>query len=130
MSFKVPCSNQFSVPMQKDEGEQEKGRQKNKKLRLCQSGTFIFLCRGDACELGVDLVVLRDLEHSGAVLYHPGQQVRPPRDLEDVLNVRQVICRGRAQFRLRPRHQNKELVLRNSQTQAFSPWASLSFFSR
>lgn len=37
--------------------------------------TFVFLGRGDACELGVDLVVLRDLEYGGAILNDPGQQV-------------------------------------------------------
>lgn len=39
---------------------------------------FVFLGRGDACEFGVDLVILRDLEHGGTVLNHPCQQVRSP----------------------------------------------------
>lgn len=40
--------------------------------------TFVFLGRGDTCELGVDLIVLRDLENRGAVLDDPGQQVWSP----------------------------------------------------
>lgn len=39
---------------------------------------FVFLGRGDACELGVDLVILRNLEHGGTILNHPCQQVRSP----------------------------------------------------
>ncbi len=49
--------------------------------------TLVFLRRGDASEFGVDLVVFRDLQHSRAVLDEPGQEVRPPRDLKDVLYV-------------------------------------------
>lgn len=52
---------------------------------------FVFLGGGDACELRVDLVILRDLEDRGAVLDDPGQKVRPPGDLEDVFDVRQVV---------------------------------------
>lgn len=62
--------------------------------------TFVFLGRWDARELGVDFVVLWDLEHSGAVLDHPGQQVRPPRDLKDVLDVREIICRKDKQLKV------------------------------
>ncbi len=49
--------------------------------------TLVFLRRGDTCEFGVDLVVFGDLQHGRAVLDDPGQEVRPPRDLKDVLYV-------------------------------------------
>lgn len=60
-------------------------------FRWLADDVFVLLCGGDARELGVDLVVLGDLQHGGAVLDHPRQQVRPPRDLKDVLDVRQVV---------------------------------------
>lgn len=62
--------------------------------------TLVFLGRGDACEFGVDLVVFGDLQHGRAVLDDPGQEVRPPRDLKDVLYVGQVICARQTQRRL------------------------------
>lgn len=60
-------------------------------LKGLERSTFIFLGGGDAGELGVNLIVLRDLQHRGAVLDHPRQQVGSPRNLKDVLDVRQVI---------------------------------------
>lgn len=60
--------------------------------RLNTRVTFVFLGGGDARELGVDLVVLRDLEHGGTIFNDSRQQVRSPRNLKDVFNVRQIIC--------------------------------------
>lgn len=40
--------------------------------------TFVLLGRRNACEFGVDLIVLRDLQHGGAVLDHPRQQIGSP----------------------------------------------------
>lgn len=56
--------------------------------------TFVLFGTGDAGQLGVHLVLLRDLQHLRAVLHHPGQQVRPAGNLKDVLNVGQVVCAG------------------------------------
>lgn len=52
---------------------------------------FVLLSRRDACEFGVYLLIIRDLQHGGAVLDDPGQEVGPSRDLEDVLDVGQII---------------------------------------
>lgn len=57
--------------------------------------TFVFLGRGDTCKFGVNLVVLWDLQYSGAVLYHPCQQIRSPWNLKDMLDVWQVIWKKR-----------------------------------
>lgn len=60
-------------------------------FRWLADDVFVFLGWRDACELGVDLIILRNLEHFGAILDHPCQQVRSPWDLKDVFDVRQVI---------------------------------------
>lgn len=91
---------------------------------LIERITFVFLGWGNACELGVDLIILGDLQHGGAVLDHPRQKVRSPRNLEDVLNVRQVICTESVVNGLCSKEETT-----NPETE-ISPWASLSFFSR
>lgn len=53
--------------------------------------TFVLLGTGDAGELGVQLVLLGDLQNTGSVVHHHGEQVRAARDLEDVLDVGQVV---------------------------------------
>lgn len=53
--------------------------------------TFVLLGRRNTCEFGVNLIVLRDLQHCGAVLNHPRQQIRSPGNLKDVLNVWEII---------------------------------------
>lgn len=70
-----------SLPGQGDDGND-----------LCLCATFVFLGWWDTCEFCVNLVILWDLEDGCAVLDHPRQQVWPPWNLEDVLDVWQVIC--------------------------------------
>lgn len=53
--------------------------------------TFVLLGTGDAGQLGVQLILLGDLQNTGSVVHHHGEQVRAARDLEDVLDVGEVV---------------------------------------
>lgn len=56
--------------------------------------TFVLLGTGDPGELGVQLILLRDLQDAGSVVHHHGEEVGAAGDLKDVLDVREVIWGG------------------------------------